>query len=175
MHANRLHHCADGTTGDNACTFRSRFNQHTARAEFSNQLVGYSVLDQGHANQTLFCSFDRLLNRQRNFARLARAKSDVPAFIADDDQRRKRQILAALHDFRNAVDRNHLVFQIKPLGRNTLFGLSHCFSLLCFSFFLRGFSSTASSGAASTSTSAIASSLLSPAARAASVSALIRP
>ena len=56
---------------------------------------------------------DRLANRHGNFASLAHAEAGVAALVADDDQRREAEILAALHDFRDAVDRDHLILQVR--------------------------------------------------------------
>ena len=45
-----------------------------------------------------------------HFARLAGAKTYVPAFIAYDYERRERKVLAAFHHFGHAIDGDHLVF-----------------------------------------------------------------
>src|SRR5438034_2124954 len=58
----------------------------------------------------------------------------MASFIANDDQRRERQVLAALHNFGDAIDRNHLIFQIEALRRYSVFWLSH--SILFSSTFL---------------------------------------
>ena len=68
------------------------------------------ILDQRHPNQTLLGRFDCFLNCQRNFAGFACAKPDMPTFIANHDEGRKRHVLTALHDFGHAVDGNNLIF-----------------------------------------------------------------
>src|SRR5215472_7790778 len=61
---------------------------------------------------------DRLANGHRNFARLAHSKTGMAALITYNHERREAEILAAFHDFRHAVDRNDLVFQVSLVGRN---------------------------------------------------------
>ena len=68
-----------------------------------------SILNQRHANQVLLRGFNTFLDRQRNFARLARAKAHVPRLVADDHERSERKILSALNDLGHAIDRNNLV------------------------------------------------------------------
>src|SRR2546425_7342398 len=145
-----------------------------------------SVFNQRYANQVLLCRFHAFLDRQRNFARFARAKADMARFIAHHDQRRERQVLSAFHNLGDAIDRNDLILQIESLRSYSLFRLSHLlFSLAPASlpaFPLPRFglttASTLSFPTASCSPPASASatsSLLSPDARAASVRALTRP
>src|SRR6185437_2749673 len=150
-----------------------------------------SILNQRHANQILLGRLDAFLDRQRNFARFARPESDVAGFIADHDQRRKRKVLTTLHDLGDAVDRNDLILQIQSLWSDSLLRLSHysSFDLASFAGFALGFfgfaafasvasgsppslAPTVPSAGAAAST---ASSLLRPAARAASVRARTRP
>ena len=71
------------------------------------------VARQRHADEILLRRFDALLDGQRHFAGFATAEADDAVLIADDDQRRERQVLAALDHFGHAVDRNYLVFQIE--------------------------------------------------------------
>src|SRR5881392_1603169 len=127
------------------------------------------VFDQRHANEVLLGRFNSFFDRQRNFTRFAGAKTYMAAFVTDDDERGERKVLAALDYFGDAIDRDHLVFQIQALRPNSLPRLSHFF------FFLLLFSGCSAGAGSAFSSAATASSRLSPAARAASVRARTRP
>ena len=64
-------------------------------------------------NQILLGLLDRLADGHGNFARLAHAEAGVALLIAHHDQRRKAEILAALDDFGDAVDRDDLILQVR--------------------------------------------------------------
>src|SRR5712691_835190 len=87
------------------------------------------VLDEWHADQVLLGSLDAFLDRQRHFARLAGAETDVSGLVTHDDQRRERKIFAALDDLGHTIDRNDLIFQIESLSQYSLLRLSHYSSL----------------------------------------------
>src|SRR5215212_3462230 len=123
--ADFLHDGTYGATRDNASTFRSRLDHHSARAILTDQLVRQSVIDQRHANQVLLRRLDSLFDRERHFARLARAETDVPALVTNHYERREREVLTALNDFSDAIDGDYLIFQVEPLRGNALLGLSH--------------------------------------------------
>src|SRR6185503_3627863 len=128
--ADGLHHRTHRAACDNSSTFRSRFDEHTTRAIFTDQLVRQGVIDQRHANQILLRRLDSLFDREGHFARLAGAETDVPAFVTYHYERRERQVLTALNDFGDAIDGDYLIFQVEPLRGNALLGLSH--NLFCF-------------------------------------------
>src|SRR5215813_2743535 len=127
--ADRLHDRTHRAARDNASAFRSRLDEDTARAIFTNQLVRQRVIDQRHANQVLLRRLDSLFDRERHFARLTGAETDVPAFVPYHYERREREVLTALDDFGDAIDGDYLIFQVEPLRGNALLGLSH--NLLC--------------------------------------------
>src|SRR6185369_1452491 len=130
-HTDRLHYGPHRATGDHACSFRRRLDQHTARAVLANQLVRQRVIDQRHADQVLLRRLDALLDREGHFARLARAETHVSTFIADHDERRERRVLAALDDLGHTIDGDDLIFQVEPLRGDAYFRLSH---ILFFAF-----------------------------------------
>ena len=72
---------------------------------------------------------DGLANGHGNFARLAHAEPSVPMLIADHDKRGETEVLAALDDFRDAIDGNHLILDIRqvrvdvPTNRERIFEL----------------------------------------------------
>src|SRR5919199_1603012 len=87
--------------------------------------VRQRVVDQRDADQVLLRRLDGLLDGHGDFARLARAEADVARAVADDHERREREVLAALDHLGHAVDRDDLVGQVKPLRCYSLFRLSH--------------------------------------------------
>ena len=70
-------------------------------------------LGQVHLHQVLLRRLNPLADGLRHFLRLAGTVADHGrAGIAHHDQRRERQVLAALDHFGHAVDGDHLVFQL---------------------------------------------------------------
>ena len=63
-------------------------------------------------NQIFLGLLDGLADGHGNFARLAHAETGVAALIADDHQRGKAQVLAALDDLGDALDGHDLILQI---------------------------------------------------------------
>ena len=120
-----LHNRSDRTARDNACAFRRRLHEDTTCTVLTNQLMRQRVIDLWNSNQVLLGRLDTFLDRQWHFARFASTKTDVPTFVAYYYERGEREVLTTFYDLGDAIDRNHLVFKIEPLGRNALLGLSH--------------------------------------------------
>ena len=55
---------------------------------------------------------DGLADRFRDFVRLARREADLALPVADGDERVEREAAAALHDLRDAVDRDHVLDEL---------------------------------------------------------------
>jgi hypothetical protein len=68
---------------------------------------------QRHTNQVLLGGLDTFLDGGGHFLCLPYAEPDDSMAVADDNQRTEAQVLAALHDLRHAVDRNHGVFDVE--------------------------------------------------------------
>src|SRR5262249_22428805 len=66
-----------------------------------------------HSNQVLLGRLDALLDGGRHLFRLADAEADDTMSVADDDQRAEAQVLAALDDLRDAVNRNDRVLDVE--------------------------------------------------------------
>ena len=64
---------------------------------------------QRNENQVALGSFSCLADGFRHFARLAMTEANTALLIADNDERREAEALAALHDLGDAVDVNELV------------------------------------------------------------------
>ncbi len=67
---------------------------------------------QCDARQVALGRFGRLADRLGHFARLAVAETDPALLVADHNQRRKAEALAALDDLRHAIDVDELVDEL---------------------------------------------------------------
>src|ERR1700720_4949488 len=67
---------------------------------------------QCNAGQVALGRFRRLADRLGDLARLAVAETDPALLIADHDQRRKAEALAALDDLRHTIDVDELVDEL---------------------------------------------------------------
>src|SRR5207253_2628590 len=94
-------------------TFRSRLEQHPPRAIPSQHKVRNGGLGQVDPHQVLLSGFNSLTDGLWNFFRFPRAIADHGrAGITDHDQSREGKVLATLHHFSDAVDRNHLILEL---------------------------------------------------------------
>src|ERR1700730_18131319 len=75
-------------------------------------VVQRAAFAQCDARQVALGRLGRLADRLGNFARLAVAESDPALLVADHDQRRKAEALAALDDLRHAIDVDELVDEL---------------------------------------------------------------
>src|SRR5581483_5942867 len=71
-----------------------------------------TALAQRHPRQIALGRFGRLADRLGHFARLAVAETGPALLVADHDQRRKAEALAALDDLRHAIDVDQLVDEL---------------------------------------------------------------
>src|SRR5207253_1368754 len=125
VNAKRLQNSSHSTARDNARTLGRGFQQHAARTVFTDQFVRQSALDQWNADQIILCGLDRLLDCVGYFFCLSGSKSNMSGLVAYHDQRRERQILTALYNLGNTIDRYQLVLQDQSRRRNSLFMLLH--------------------------------------------------
>src|SRR5712691_5792144 len=110
LNAKGLEHRAHRTAGDDAGTRRSCAQVNPARAVTAGDIVMQrAAFAQCDARQIALRRFGRLADGFRNFARLAVAESDPALLIADDDQGRKAEALAALDHLRHTINVNELV------------------------------------------------------------------
>ena len=132
LDAERLEHGAHRAAGDDAGTGRSRSQIDAARAVTAGDVVMQrAAFAQRHARQVALGRLGRLADRLRHFARLAVAETDPALLVADHDQRRKAEALAALDDLRHAIDVDELVdelavalFAVPPLCASTAFAFT---------------------------------------------------
>src|SRR5260221_3429336 len=91
--------------GDDAGTRRRRAQVNPARAVTAGDVVMQrAAFAQCYARQVALRRLGRLADRLGNFARLAVSESDPALLIADDDESRKTEALAALDDLRHTID-----------------------------------------------------------------------
>ena len=127
-----FHHRTDGAARDNAGTFRSGHHQHRAAAETTEHLVGNGVIDHRDGDHVLFRPQGSFFDGFGDLFRLARADADLARAVADDDERRKTHIFAALHRFGNAVYLDQLLDESVILRLSSLrssvfsFFVCHC-------------------------------------------------
>ncbi len=76
---------------------------------------GMEVPFEVELDQIFLGLLDALLDGHGHFARLAHAETSVAVAIANDNQRRKAEILAALDDFGDAVDGDDVILQVRKI------------------------------------------------------------
>ena len=108
--AGALHHGAHRTTGDHAGARRRRLHQHLARAVLARRpRAGSSTPVSGTVTMLRRAAVDRLADRFGDFVRLAGREADLALAVADGDERVEREAASALHDLRDAIDRDHVL------------------------------------------------------------------
>src|SRR5262249_2909713 len=113
LDAERLEHRAHWAAGDDAGTGRRRTQIDTAGAVPTGDVVMQgAALPPRDPGQVAPGGARCLADRLRHLARLAVAETDPTLLVADDDQRRKAEALAALDDLRHAIDVDQLVDEL---------------------------------------------------------------
>src|SRR6266481_2819 len=113
LNAERLEHRTHRAAGDDAGTRRRRTQVNPPSAVTAGDIVMQrAALAKRHARQVALRRFGRLADRLGHFARLAVAESDATLLVADHDQRRKAEALAALDDLRHTIDVDELVDEL---------------------------------------------------------------
>src|SRR5204862_7686531 len=98
---------------DDAGTSLSRAQVDAAGAVAASDVVMQrAAFAKGNACQIALGRLGCLADRLGNFARLAVAETDPALLVADHDQRRKAEALAALDDLRHAIDVDELVDEL---------------------------------------------------------------
>src|SRR6266478_8069474 len=111
----QLDHRANSTSRDYSGAFSGRAQHHTAGAKSSDYFMRYRPVLNRHADQAFLGAIDALANRLRHFVGLAEAEADQSVVIAGDHQRAEAEAPSTLHDFRDAVDMDDLLFDLEAL------------------------------------------------------------
>src|SRR3954447_1414063 len=102
-----------GPAGDDAGPRRRRAQVNPARTVTArNVVMQRAAFAKRNAGQVALGRLGRLADRLRDFARLAVTNTDAALLIADDDQRREAEALAALDDLRHTIDVDELVDEL---------------------------------------------------------------
>src|SRR5579885_38603 len=108
--AHGFEHRAHRAAGDNPRAGRRRAENNAARAVMALDIVMQrAAFAQRDPHHGALGGLGRLADRFRHLARLAVAVADAALLVADDDERREREALAALHHLGDAVDVDELV------------------------------------------------------------------
>src|SRR5262245_23096554 len=122
LHARRLEHRPHSGARDDARAGRRRLEQHTPRAEVSEDLVrNRATARQRDREHLLLGGFTRLADRVGHLVGLAEADTDSSLLIADRHDRIEREPTTALHHLGAAVHADHALHELR-FGR---FGASH--------------------------------------------------
>src|SRR6185437_10003755 len=109
----RLEHGAHRAAGDDAGAGRGRAQIDATGAMTAGDVVMQrTAFAQRHAREIALGRFRRLADRLGHFARLAVAEPGPALLVADHDQRRKAEALAALDDLCHAIDVDQLVDEL---------------------------------------------------------------
>jgi hypothetical protein len=69
-------------------------------------------------------AIDGLANRFRNFVRLAGCESNATLAVSDGDESVERKAAPALHDFRDTIDRDHVLDELAAALTTTAFAIA---------------------------------------------------
>src|SRR4029453_17344333 len=101
---------------DDPGSFRRGLEEHPARAEVTEHLVGDGVALQRDTEEVLLRVLAALPDGLGPLVGLAQAHADVAVAVADDHQRREAEPPAALHHLGHAVDVDHAIAEIEVVG-----------------------------------------------------------
>src|SRR2546422_1233153 len=110
-HAGTLQHRAHRAAGDDPGPGRGRLQEHAPRTVVTDDFVRDGRARERDLDQATAGGFDRLAHRLAHLVRLAGGDPDAPLPVAHRDERVEAEAPAALHDLRDAVDRNDVLDQ----------------------------------------------------------------
>src|SRR5687767_6959383 len=119
LDAGALEHRAHRTAGDDAGTGRRWLHEHTTRAMLSDHLVRNRSAGERHAHAVTTRRIDRLADSLGHLVRLAGRDAYLALPIPDGDERVEREAPAALHDLRDAIDRDDVLDEVAAFALPT--------------------------------------------------------
>ena len=111
MDAGDLDHRPDGASGNNSGALLCGLEEDMLGPEQPMDLVRNRPRREGDMHQVFLSLFNRLRDRDGHFGGLPFPDAHPSLSISNDDQRTEVEPLSTLHDFRHAVDKDHLVLQ----------------------------------------------------------------
>src|SRR6266511_1490672 len=108
-HARALEDGAHRPTGDHARPGRRRLEEDASRAVMPDDLVGDGAAGERHLRQAAARGLHGLAHRLAHLVGLAGGDADAPLAVAHGDERVEAEPPAALHDLRDAVDRDDVL------------------------------------------------------------------
>src|SRR5512137_451465 len=113
LHAGHFQHGTNGAACDEARSFRGGFQEHPARAEFPDDLVGDRAVADGDLRHALAGLLHPLADRFGYLVGLAQARSDGTLAVADNHDGAEAEPPAALHDLGRPVDGHNTVQDLR--------------------------------------------------------------
>src|SRR5712691_837470 len=104
-----LEHRAHRAARDHTRSRSRRLQQHAAGAVLPDDLVRNRAAGERHFVHATARGLDRLAHRFADLVRLAGRNADLSLAVADGDQRVEAEAPAALHDLRDAIDRDDVL------------------------------------------------------------------
>src|SRR5260221_576113 len=104
-------------SGDDAGAFRRGLEQNLRRAVAADDLVRNRGALEIQLDQIFLGLLDTLFDGHRNFAGFAHSEAGMAVIVANDDERGKAEVLAALDDFGDAIDGDNVVLQLGRIDR----------------------------------------------------------
>src|SRR5215207_1455320 len=114
--ARAFHHRAHRAASDDTGARRCGLHQYATRPVFSNDLVRDRAARERNAHHLTARRIDRLTDGFRNLVRLASRETDLPLSVTDGHERVEREPPTALHDFRDTVDGDHVLYELAALA-----------------------------------------------------------
>src|SRR3990167_1879750 len=116
LNAERLEHGSHRSAGDDSGSRRRRAENNFAGAPTARRIMMQrTALAERNANETALGLLRRLADCLRHFARLAFPIADAALLVAYHDESCKTEVLSALNDLSDAIDRNELVDEFVAL------------------------------------------------------------
>jgi len=117
--AGAFHDGADRAAGNHAGAGRCRLHENFARTVLSNDFVRNRAARERDLHHVATRRVDRLTDGLRDFVRLAGREPDLALTVTDGHECVEREAASALHDLRDAIDRDDVFDELAALAATT--------------------------------------------------------